>query len=187
MNIISIDLEMSQPSGKIIELGYVIANVKTKEIKRAKSILVNPNETLSEDIINLTGITQEQVDKAKGLHEAYEEMCKDMEFLQVTRHPLQWGLDHFELRNGLNIPWEQYVFRRRAHDIKSLYQLYQMVKPNSKTISGLEKSMHQLGMEWDNKYGPPHKALADSYNTLLTYFKISDKLKRFDEIEKVLK
>ena len=33
MNIISIDLEFNQPSGKVIQLGYIIANVKNKAIK----------------------------------------------------------------------------------------------------------------------------------------------------------
>lgn len=187
MYIISIDLELNQPSGTIIELGYIIANVKSKEIKVAKSILVNPKETLNQNIINLTGITQNQVDEADTLLAAYKEMCIDIENLQVSKHPFQWGLDHFELRNKLTITWEQYIFRRRAHDIKSFYQLYQMAKPNSKVISGLATSMKQLGLEWDSRYGPPHKALADSYNTLLTYWNISDKLRKYDEIQKVVK
>lgn len=187
MNIISLDLELNQPSGKIIELGYIIANVKSKEIKVAKSIIINPDELLHKNIIELTSITQEQVDGGVSLEEAYQQMLNDIDRLQVTKHPIQWGLDHFDLRNKLKISWEDYIFRPRAHDIKSFYQLYQMTKPNSKTISGLEASIKYLGLEWDYKYGYPHQALADAYNTLLTYWKISDKLRKYDEIEKVVK
>lgn len=187
MNIISIDLEMNQPTGTIIQIGYVIADVKTRKLKISKSIIINTLEEIHPEIERLTGITQDDVDNSEyALSDAYRELCEDMNKFQVTKHPLQWGTDHFELRNQLNISWEEYTFRRRAHDIKSLYQLYQMSKPNSKTISGLQRSLKQLDMEWDNKFGKPHDALADAYNTLLTYFKIADKMRLFDEIEKVV-
>ncbi len=187
MNIISIDLEFNQPSGKVIQLGYIIANVKNKAIKVTKSIIINPLEELNKEIIKLTGITQEMVDNSNyTIHTAYEEMCKDIDRFQVTKHPLQWGLDHNYLITQLNLDWDEYIFRRRGHDIKSFYQLYQMVKPNSKVISGLDSSMKHLGLTWDFKYGPPHNALADAHNTLLTFWKISDKLTVFDEMERIM-
>lgn len=187
MNIISIDLEMNQPSGKIIQLGYAIANTKTQKVLKTDSILVNPNEPISQEITKLTGIEQNMInDEGLSLSDAYKHMIYDINKYQVTKHPLQWGLDHYELRKQLNLDWEDYIFRARGHDIKSLYQLYQMSKPNSKTISGLKKSMEYIGLEWDYKFGKPHNALADAHNTLLTYWKIADKMRLFDEIEKVV-
>jgi inhibitor of KinA sporulation pathway (predicted exonuclease) len=191
MNIISIDLEQNQPSGKIIQLGYVIANVKSKEIKTAKSIIVNPNETLGMciegmSITDLTGLTQQDVDSGKTLDEAYEQMCSDISRYHVSKHPFQWGQDHFDLRNQLEFTWEEYIFRKRGHDIKSFYQLYQMTTANGKVISGLKSSMNALGMSWNTRYGNPHNALADAYNTLLTYWNIADRLKKYDLIERQL-
>jgi inhibitor of KinA sporulation pathway (predicted exonuclease) len=185
MNLISIDLELNQPSKKIIQLGYVISNVKTQTIKCSKRLYVNPCEVLSNDIINLTGITQKQVDCGSALFTAYHIMCQDIQKYQVTKHPIQWGLDHFELRNQLRLEWDEYVFRRRAHDIKSFYQLYQMTTPNGKTVAGLNNALKQCDLSWDVKHGHQHDALADAYNTLLIYFHLSDKMKKYDQIEKV--
>ena len=187
MNLISIDLELNKPSNKIIQLGYIIANVKNKKIQKVSRIYIDPKEDLDPFISELTGIRQEMVNNNVTLEYAYNEMLKDMEKYQVTKHPIQWGLDHYELRKQLKLEWKDYVFRARGHDIKSLYQMYQMRSPNSKTVSGLKTSIENMGNEWDGTYGKQHDALADAYNTLLTYFRLSDKMLKYDMIEKVVK
>lgn len=40
MNVITIDLEMNQPSGEICQLGYCIHNVKTGKLLQNKAVLV---------------------------------------------------------------------------------------------------------------------------------------------------
>lgn len=184
MNIICIDLELNQPSQKIIELGYVIANVKTQKIIRKESIYVNPNEELNPAIIELTGITQEQVNSGVDLTEAYNIMCKYIFKYEVNKHVIQWGTDHFELRNDLGIEWNNYIFRRRAHDIKSLYQIYAMSQPNGSTVVGLGNAMKKLGLEF---VGKQHCAADDAYNTLVVMFELQNKFKAYEQIKKNIK
>lgn len=186
MNIISLDLEMNQPSRKIIQIGYVISNVKNQKIVLTRSLIINPNEELSPDIVKLTGITQIQVNNGSTLKQAYNQLVEDITKHNTHKHVFQWGLDHYELRNQLGLLWEDYIFRPRSHDIKSYYQLYQMVLPNSKTVSGLNTSLLNLGLGWDYTYGLAHNALADAYNTILLFYHISDKMKKMNQIERIL-
>lgn len=184
MNIISIDLEMNQPSGKIIQLGYVIANAKTQKILVRETVYVDPREELSPEITLLTGITEMDIKSQGGsLRDAYDKMVSDMNAFECNKHAIQWGLDHDELRVQLNLSWEEYVFRRRGHDIKTFYQMWAIVTPQGRTIAGLERALRNLGMEFD---GTPHQAEDDAYNTLCVFFELSDKLKKFDSILKVI-
>ena len=185
MLIISIDLELNQPTRSIISIGYVIAHARNKQVKVAKNLIVNPNEMVDPFITGLTGLTQNDINNGIPLIEAYNQMVKDINHHQVNKHPIQWGLDHNELKDQVMLGWNEFVFRRRGHDIKSLYQLYQTSSSNGKTIAGLRKAMGQLNIDWDFAHGPPHNSLADAYNTLLIFWKITDKFKRNDQIEKI--
>src|SRR5918911_436132 len=101
-NILVIDLELNQPSESIIELGYVIGNPKSGEILRKNSILINPNETLSEVIIELTSITQDMVDSGSSLHFAYQTMVADVVKYEAIPVIHQWGVgDSFLLKKQL--------------------------------------------------------------------------------------
>lgn len=184
MKIISIDLEMNQPSGSIIMLGYVIADPKLGEVIHHNRIFVNPKEPINPSISDLTGISEEHLqNQGTSLAAAYKQLCSDILKYQVHRHPLQWGLDHEELRKQLQIPWDEYIFRRRAHDVKSLYQLHAMNKPDSKVICGLEVATNLI-RGWSYRFGAPHDALADAYNTFLLFKRLTDKMRMYDEIEK---
>ena len=68
----SLDLEMNNKEGKkIIQIGAVVGNITTGEILETLSIIVNPKEQLTDFIIGLTGITQNDVDNGVTLEEAY--------------------------------------------------------------------------------------------------------------------
>lgn len=90
MKFLSFDLELNQdPAGaKIIEIGACIGDAKTKEIIAQYSAFVDPGEILQEYIIKLTGITQDDVDNAGTLLEAYLGMCKMAELHECTRMPV---------------------------------------------------------------------------------------------------
>lgn len=184
MNLISIDLEMNKPSNKIIQLGYVIFNVKTQKILIKRCLYIDPKETLNPEITKLTRITELDIlYNSISLQEAYTFMITDMEKYQTNKHPVQWGLDHFELRNQLNITWDDYIFRRRGHDIKSLYQVWAMIKEQMSSIAGLGRAMKQLGLEFE---GQEHNALDDAYNTMRVLFEIQNKLSNYEKIKKVM-
>lgn len=187
MQLISLDLELNQPSRKIIQLGYVIFNVKNWKILQARSLFINPNEPVAPEITQLTGIDDSMVTTGMTLNQAYETMIEDMKKHQVTHHPVQWGTDHIEIRSQLEIPWSDFIFKVRDHDIKSLFQLLQAPLPNSKTVAGLGKAISILGGQWDYKYGNPHDALADAYNTMLIYKMLANKMVTYEKMMKALK
>jgi len=56
-NFICFDLELNQPSEKIIQLGAIAGNIQTGEILESLSAYINPGEPLDPKIITLTGIT----------------------------------------------------------------------------------------------------------------------------------
>jgi inhibitor of KinA sporulation pathway (predicted exonuclease) len=182
MHVVSLDLEMAQPSRKIIEIGYTIFNPKNKEIKVRKSIFVNPHEQLSQEIMDLTGITQEEVDNGVELTEAYNIMCADVNRLQCFKNVMEWSTDHIELRNQLGITWADYIFELRSLDVKSLFQMYTMTTPNTKTVAGLSKALGILGLEFE---GRPHRAENDAYNTVRAFWAITDKMRKFDFMKKI--
>lgn len=187
MKLLSLDLEMNQPSDKIIQMGYVIFDVKRKKIIKSVSIFVNPEELLAEEIVQLTGITQDQVDSGVSLPEAYNNLKSDIEQHQVTRHCLEWGPDDRFLRDQLSINQKDFIFRSRSYDVKSFYQMYQAAKSNGKVHSGLKSSMETLGLSWNGEFGQPHNALADAYNTVLIYLFLVDKMVRYDKLAEILK
>lgn len=173
-NILSLDLEMNQPSGKIIQIGYIIGNVNTGDILEEKSLFVNPEEQLSDYIITLTGIKQNQVDDGTTLKEAYDELKETFKQYDCFRNPITWGGGDSEcLRNQLNLDNEMFLFGRRWIDVKTLYVSYRVANGLSHQ-GGLAKAMTKMGLQFSGK---KHNATCDAKNTfkmylhMLKYFK----------------
>lgn len=164
----SLDLEMNQPSGTIIQIGGVCADIVTGEILEELSIIVHTNETLHPFIIKLTGINQSQVDSGVSLVEAYK-MLRDMHIRHKSLlNPMTWGGGDSEyLRTQLfkantEEPL-QWCFGRRWLDIKTLHQLNCMAK-GIKIQAGLAKAMTRWGIAFK---GTKHNALDDARNTFI--------------------
>ncbi len=182
-----LDLEMNQPSQKIIEIGIVIADITTKEIKHKQSIIVNPSEQLNPYIIELTGIKQSDVDNGITLIEAAE-IIKDIQAkYSPFINPVTWGqgdkdllelqvkeqisiyyFDQPEKINELGIK-----FGRREIDVKTLYVCYNIANDKSRQ-GGLAKSMTKLGLKFK---GTKHRAADDAENTYYMFLKLLEKLK----------
>ena len=59
---LALDLEMNQPSGKIIQVGIAIGSANDRRDQYiTKKWYINPNEPLDQFIIDLTGITQSDI------------------------------------------------------------------------------------------------------------------------------
>lgn len=170
-------------NNKIIQLGYTINNAKDGRVLVQRRIYINPNEQITEFIQQLTGIYQQQVDMGVTLQEAYQMMVEDISKHQVSKFPLQWGLDHYELRQQLGLEWNDYVFSRRCIDIKALYQAYAMARPNGKTVAGLGKACEVLGVEFE---GRQHDALNDAVATFKVYRALVYKMIKYDELQYVI-
>lgn len=173
----SLDLEMNQPSGKIIQIGAVVGNIKTGEIFEKLSVFVNPKEDLSPMIITLTGITQDMVDSGVTLEEAYTKL-KDMHVKHnAFVNAVTWGGgdskelgDQLKLENNNFTGW---CFGRRWIDVKTLYVSWRIA--NGQTIQGgLKNSCKKLGVPFQ---GPAHRADMDALNTFFAYKKILEMIK----------
>jgi inhibitor of KinA sporulation pathway (predicted exonuclease) len=65
-------------------------------------------------------------------------------------------------------------FDRRIIDVKSVYQmLANSGNAGMRSKIGLFKALQNMGIGWDHAYGPPHRALADAYNTKRAYMFLS--------------
>lgn len=193
--VICIDLEMNQPSGKIIEIGYVIGDVVNGRIFEKKGIIVNPNEQLGSipenniHITDYTSITQEMVDNGVSLKEAYDEMCRDIERHNPTVTCVQWGDgagdnkgDHDYLRQELGLKWDEFVFRPRAWDVKSMFQIHRAFARKG-VASGLVNALKDLNLEF---VGRPHRAVDDAFNTFVVFKGLGSKTVKYDKLKKLM-
>lgn len=169
-----IDLELAQPSGKIIQLGAVVGNIKTGQVLDRLSVFVNPHEQLSEFIIKLTGITQEQVDSGTTLEDMYKQLCDFHKKHQSYRNFAQWGSGDAEcIKQQLNLDDESFVGGRRTIDVKTIFIAWRMSQ-GEKIQSGLAKSMLKLGLQFS---GTKHNALSDAENTFRIFCALQKKFR----------
>lgn len=184
MKLLVFDLELSQPQRAIIQLGYIIADSKGGQILLEKSIYVKVDHPISTEITLLTGITDEMCSNGRTLQEAYEEMCRDMKKYGASSLSLAWGCnDHYTLRSQLKLKPEEFVLKGRFIDVKALYQSYQIAN-GGKTRAGLEAACKTLKL---NYFTNTHNALYDALNTWLVFYKLIEKFRFSDRLEKVLK
>lgn len=170
---IALDLEMNQPSGKIIQVGWCVGTID--KIEYSNSCYINPNEQLNPRIIQLTGITQNMVDNLGcKLEECYMELCKEYKENPWFINPLTWGGgDTATLRDQLGMNSDRWIFGRRWIDVKTIYQAYRLNQGLS-IQSGLAKSLHRLGGQFQ---GRKHDAENDARNTLKAFQLLMEKLK----------
>lgn len=179
MLVLSLDLEMRQPSGIILQIGACVGDLKTGKVLDIFSVLVANKEPVSEYITNLTGITEAQVrQNGVDLIEAYRMF---REFLKkhplVECNPITWGGgDSAELKKQLGWAYDKLLIGltfnwslgRRWTDIKTVYQ-WGRRKTGQSLPAGLAKAMTRSGLRFE---GRPHDALCDSVNT----FRLAHKL-----------
>lgn len=152
------DLEMNQPSKKIIQIGGLIGRLDTGEIIKTFNYYINPHETIHPFITELTGITQDIVDSGIELIDAVREIEQEVIRLKACKSPIVWGngdLKHLQYQSGL--------FRsvRREIDIKTIYQ-WGCLKHNKSMKGGLASAIKAQGNVF---VGKEHNALDDAINT----------------------
>jgi DNA polymerase III alpha subunit (gram-positive type) len=173
--LMAIDLEMAQPSGKIIQIGYCIFSIKTGVIKLSKSLYINPKEELTEYINKLTGITQAQVESGYELKDAYEILKADHEAYTDLCNGVQWGSGDTDLlEKQLGIEKGTGIFGRRSIDVKTLVVAYKMSK-GMNIQGGLGNTMKKFKIASTGRF---HNAEVDAKNTALVYVHILRELKK---------
>ena len=162
----ALDLELNQDTSgaKIIEIGAVVGNIETGEILEKFSVLVNPNQTLTPEIIKLTKIKQEDVEIGLTLDEAYMKLqilhYKHKSFI----NPIVWSQgDVRALKTELGR--DDLCFGRREIDAKTLYVSWRIANGQF-PAGGLSRAMANFKLQFK---GQAHSAQADAENTFIIY------------------
>ena len=166
---IALDLEMNQPSGRIIEVGIAIGDRNTPESLFKKSWLVSPGEPLSPEIVALTGITDQMIAEQAV---TWETLARELGTLLETHrpfvNPVTWGGGDstllLESLRGQGISFRH--FGRRWLDVKTMHMMLAFSR-NSAARGGLGSVMRAYGLAFE---GTPHRADVDALNTLKLFF-----------------
>jgi inhibitor of KinA sporulation pathway (predicted exonuclease) len=187
MRIVCLDLEMNQPSGKIIEIGIVVGDLVTGAVIDKKSYLINPGEPLNPYITDLTGIQPQMLKNFGGrLEHAFSDLVSYLDSMGhqgLFINPVVWGQGDIEtlrrqVYHPMNLfkaflglitlpPWP---FGRRYIDAKTLYVAYRLANNNPPT-GGLSKAMTKLGLQFKGK---KHRAADDAENTFIILKKLME-------------
>lgn len=184
---LSLDLELNQPSGRIIEVGVCIGSIDQDEKDYlVRNWYLDPSEGISEFITGLTGISDETIrDKSVPLGD----MARDLSAL-IREHdpfvnPVTWGGgDSSELLKELALADINFPhFGRRWVDVKTLH-VFQQIAQGKAFSGGLRSAMtaHKLSF-----VGTPHRAGHDAYNTLRLFFTMMRKQQQIYQAIQALK
>ena len=154
-------LDKSPPpemKNEIIEFGYVILDMKSRNIIEKGSWLIKPNKsTISDFCTKLTGITQERIDREAISFEKFRSIIDKKGWRHIAC--TSWGYgdmiqfrEHCTDRN-LNSPLSKSFFC-----CKTAFGLW----TGRNKGWGVKKALDKLNLDFE---GTPHSALWDSYNT----------------------
>lgn len=190
MKIIVLDLEMNQPSNKIIEIGAVLVDVKLKKILSEFSELCNPGELPSLEyklggginITELTGITPEMVSSADEASVVHDRFWRWVDACQCGGMLAGWGGDVWELAGQSKAMGVSLSSKIRSHDLKAFASFFRLAK-GGKQRGGLANTLTMFDLPFE---GVAHRALIDAKNTAILLLHLFEKLEKFFAIEKIM-
>ena len=179
--LVALDLEFNRPSKKIIQIGAVVGDMLTGNIDSGFSCFVNPNEPLNPNVAVLTGISQEVLDRAPAVEEAYLQMGTWLKPYELIRSltPLVWGNNINGVlcdAVGLKPSDEEWYFSAKANNAKQFYALVRtnpllfgfLTRFGLETIlvGSLESSVAKFGLTFE---GQPNNAMYRAANIFHLY------------------
>lgn len=179
---LSLDLEMNQPSGNIIQVGVTLGKpAQSEEEYIVRQWLVSPGEPLSADITQLTGISEQDLaERAVSWETVGAELGALMREHEPFVNPVTWGggdstalKDAFR-SHGVEFPF----FGRRWVDVKTLHTFLSLAR-NKNPQGGLRSVMAGYGLKF---VGEPHRADADAFNTLRLFFHLLERQRTLEGI-----
>jgi inhibitor of KinA sporulation pathway (predicted exonuclease) len=174
-----VDMEFNQPSGKIIQIGGVAIDAKTGELLDEFLTHVNPKEALDPFIIELCGISQEQVDKAPDIHDALNHFWNWTKSKSIAA----WGNDHdIIIQHSQELHVESAPKSPSAYNLLEMANLLRCAYTGSKQ-GGLVKTMNLFGLDF---IGRQHNALDDARNTARLANRMIDMVRRCVKIEEIV-
>ena len=179
---LALDLELNQPSGKIIQVGIAIGDKNTRfEDYVVRKWFIDPQEPISEFINDLTGITDADIRANAYSHEhVARELGELIREHKVFVNPVTWGGgDSVELlaefcKNHADFPY----FGRRWIDVKTWYT-YLMLTRSKQPSGGLSSAMGYFKLHFKGK---AHRADVDAANTLALFFKLLERQAKLESI-----
>jgi inhibitor of KinA sporulation pathway (predicted exonuclease) len=186
MKSIVIDLELNQAETgpKIIEIGAFCIDLKGRSPSRSWSMLVNPQETLVPAIIELTGITQQEVDSAESLETVLKFFWAWVKDIAQTKNLSAWGNDYWHVIEASKALSISYPDRLRCLNIKEFASVFRSCFPQAKQKGGLKPTMELFGLEFE---GRQHRAEVDARNTAKLLLLLKDNMSKFFEIQRIMR
>ena len=180
---VALDLEYNQPSGTIIQVGVAIGSASQNQqqyIVRQWNLQVD--ETISEFITQLTGITNEDCSAGVSLAQCAQELGDLLREQEVFVNPVTWGGgDSADLLRAFSqAKIEFHHFGRRWIDIKTWTTLLSMARTRTSTVQhgGLSKAMARYKLQF---VGKAHRADIDAFYTLRLFFAILERQRTLEE------
>lgn len=168
--------------GKTIQIGAVCLDGKTGTVVSMYRSYVNPYETLDPRIIELTGITQNNVDESQGLETVLREFWAWTKESGCSKTMVVWGSDDKWIRAdsakcGIEVP------RFKVIDLKAVSVLLRNALPTGKQTGGLGATLDAFGVPFR---GRPHDALNDAVATADLAYKFITMIRGFLQVESIM-
>lgn len=185
---LSLDLELTQPTCKIIQVGIAIGSLEESEkdwIK--KKWYIDPKESITEEITKLTGISNEDIKKyAQPISVVAKELSQLITKNDCFVNPVTWGAgDSSELLDLFRSEDLEFKhFGRRWIDVKTLYTFLSFAQGTSNPAGGLSSCMGRYKLQF---IGDAHRADVDAFNTLRFFFALIKRQQNFEQVLKTFK
>lgn len=170
LNFFALDLELNQPSRRIIQVGICIGNLaQPAQAYLRREWLLSPGEPIAPDIVALCGITDTDIAARAVTHET---LAAELSALLVAHacfvNPVTWGgNDAEELLTELRARDIHFPhFGHRCIDAKTYHVMRQLAQGRSAS-GGLKSVMGGYKLPFE---GTAHRADVDAYNTLRLFF-----------------
>ena len=177
---LALDLELNQPSGRIIQVGVAIGKADYRfENYFTKKWYIDPLEPIDQFIIDLTGITDGDIRANAVSHETVaRELGELIKEHKCFVNPVTWGGgDSVELLQEFSKQCVDFPhFGRRWIDTKTFYTLLMFAK-SKKPSGGLASAMGAFKLHFK---GTAHRADVDAANTLALFFKLIDRQRKME-------
>lgn len=168
----ALDLELNQPSQRIIQVGVALGRrLQSEEEYVVKQWLLSPGEPLAPAITTLTGITEQDLqERAVSWEQMAQELLALIQEHKPFVNPVTWGGgDSAELLQALAERQITFpAFGRRWIDCKT-YHVFSALAQGKSPSGGLRSVMSRYGLTFQ---GTPHRADTDALNTLRLFFKL---------------
>jgi len=178
-NFIALDLELNQPSNKVIQVGVAIGNAQQKsEEYVVKKWYLNPNEPIDKFITELTGITNGNISSYSVSHTTVaRELTELIKEYNPWLQPVVWGYDDAgQLRREFEKHSVEFKhFGGRWLDVKTIHN-FMMFSKNESPRGSLKEAMSRYNSVFE---GQEHRADIDAQNTLKFWFDLMRKQNDF--------